>query len=120
MKKVTNARDVGTAVNPDGCKAPIEGSTMWGVSHALLEKATMAGGQIEQDNFDTYLVGRMENVPEMDIVLVQNGHYPAGTGEPVVTVVPAAIANAIEAASGARVREMPITPDSIKAALADA
>ena len=76
--------------------------------------------QIEQDNFDTYLVGRMENVPEMDIVLVQNGHYPAGTGEPVVTVVPAAIANAIEAASGARVREMPITPDSIKAALADA
>lgn len=120
VKKITIAMDVGTAVNPDGCKAQIEGSTMWGVSHALLEKATMSGGQIEQDNFDTYLVGRMENVPEMDIVLVQNGHYPAGTGEPVVTVVPAAIANAIEAASGARVREMPITPDSIKAALADA
>lgn len=120
VKKLTIAMDVGTAVNPDGCKAQIEGSAMWGVSHALLEKATMANGQIEQDNFDTYLVARMENVPEIDVTLVQNGHYPAGTGEPVVTVVPAAIANAIEAASGARVREMPITPDSIKSALADA
>ncbi len=120
VKKLTIAMDVGTAVNPDGCKAQIEGSAMWGVSHALLEKATMANGQIEQDNFDTYLVARMENAPEIDVTLVQNGHYPAGTGEPVVTVVPAAIANAIEAASGARVREMPITPDSIKSALADA
>jgi len=120
VKKLTIAMDVGTAVNPDGCKAQIEGSALWGCSHALLEKATMKGGQIEQDNFDTYLVGRMEHVPEIDITLIQNGHYPAGTGEPVVTVVPAAIANAIHDAVGARVREMPITPEAVKAAMSEA
>ena len=120
VRKLTIAMDVGTAVNPDGCLAQIEGSALWGVSHALLEKATVADGQIEQQNFDTYLVGRMDIVPEIDVVLIQNGHYPSGTGEPVVTVVPAAIANAIHDAVGARVRELPITPEAIKAAMAEA
>jgi len=118
--KLTIAMDVGTAVNPDGCMAQIQGSALWGVSHAIREKATMADGQIEQSNFDTYEVARMGDVPEIDVVLIQNGHYPAGTGEPVVTVVPAAIANAIHSAVGARVRELPITPEAIKAAMSKA
>lgn len=118
VRKLTIAMDIGTAVNPDGCLQQIEGSALWGVSHALKEKATMSNGGIDQQNFDTYETLRIDEVPEIDVVLIQNGHYPAGTGEPVVTVVPAAIANAIHDAVGARVRHIPITADDIKAAMA--
>jgi isoquinoline 1-oxidoreductase len=118
VRKLTIAMDIGTVVNPDGALAQLQGSALWGVSHALKEKCTMSNGGIDQANFDTYEVLRIDEVPEVDITLIQNGHYPAGTGEPVVTVVPAAIANAIQDAVGARVRELPITPAAIKAAMA--
>ncbi len=118
VQKLTVAMDVGTAGNPDGCIQQIQGSALWGVSHALKEKATMANGAIEQINFDTFEVLRINEVPEIDIVLIQSGPYPAGTGEPVVTVVPAAIANAVHDAVGARGRELPLTPNVIKAAIA--
>ena len=117
VRKLTIAMDIGTIVNPDGALSQLEGSALWGVSHALKEKCTLTNGGIDQGNFDTYDVVRMSDVPELDITLIQNGHYPAGTGEPVVTVVPAAIANAIHDASGARVRELPMTAALIKAAM---
>jgi isoquinoline 1-oxidoreductase len=118
VKKLTIAMDIGTVVNPDGALAQLEGSALWGVSHALKEKCTLSNGAIDQANFDTYEVLRIDEVPEVDITLIESGHYPAGTGEPVVTVVPPAIANAIDDAVGARVRELPITADAIKAAMA--
>jgi len=118
VKKLTIVMDVGTVVNPDGALSQIEGSALWGVSHALLERATMSNGGIDQTNFDTYEVLRMSDVPEIDIVLVQNGNYPAGIGEPATALVPASIANAIDDAVGARVRSVPITADAIKAAMA--
>ena len=118
VKKLTIAMDVGTVVNPDGALSQIEGSALWGVSHALRERATMSNGAIDQTNFDTYEVLRMSDVPEIDIVLVQNGNYPAGIGEPATALVPASIANAIDDAVGARVRSVPITADAIKAAMA--
>ena len=118
VKKLTIAMDIGTVVNPDGTMAQLEGSALWGVSHALKEKCTVSNGAIDQANFDTYEVLRIDEVPEVDITLIESGHYPAGTREPVVTVVPPAIANAIDDAVGARVRELPITADAIKAAMA--
>ena len=118
VKKLTIAMDIGTVVNPDGTRAQLEGSALWGVSHALKEKCTVTNGAIDQTNFDTYEVLRIDEVPEVDITLIESGQYPAGTGEPVVTVVPAAIGNAIYNAVGARVRELPMTADAIKAAMA--
>ena len=63
---------------------------------------------------------RLNQAPELEVVIIENGHYPAGTGEPATTVVAPAIANAIENAVGARVRSIPITPEKVKSALREA
>ena len=117
LKKLTIAVDLGTFVNPDGVRAQIEGASLWGVSLALFEKITMKDGKIEQSNYDTWTPLRINQVPEIDIVMIQNGHYPAGIGEPPVTAVGPAIANAIFAAVGARVRTLPITPEAVRDAM---
>jgi isoquinoline 1-oxidoreductase subunit beta len=117
LKKVTIAMDVGTIVNPDGVRAQIEGSVFWGASLALLEKATMANGGIQQTNFDSYTPMRMSQMPELDISIIGNGEPAVGCGEPAVTVVAPAIANAIFNAVGARVRSLPITAEAVKAAM---
>ena len=120
VKKVTVAMDVGTAVNPEGVKKQIEGSTLHGISLALYEDMTMKNGSIEQTNYDTWTPMRLDQAPEVETIIIQNGHYPAGTGEPATTVVAPAIANAIENAVGARVRSIPMTPEKIKSALREA
>ncbi|MBO0759071.1 MAG: xanthine dehydrogenase family protein molybdopterin-binding subunit, partial [Bradyrhizobiaceae bacterium] len=117
LKKLTLAMDVGTVVNPDGVRAQIEGSALWGASLALLEQATMKNGQIEQTNFDSYSPMRMAEVPELDISIFGNGEPAVGCGEPAVTVVAPAIGNAIFNAVGARVRSLPITAEKVKAAM---
>jgi isoquinoline 1-oxidoreductase beta subunit len=117
LHKLTVAIDIGTAVNPDGALAQVQGSTLWGVSLALYEQASMKDGNIEQTNFDTYTPLRMSQVPELDLHVLSTGNYPSGVGEPAVTVVAPAIANAVFNASGARVRTLPLTPERVKAAL---
>ena len=117
VKKLTVAMDVGTAVNPDGVRAQIEGSTLWGASLALLEKASMQKGAIEQRNFDGYTPMRMSQIPEVAVSVIANGERATGVGEPAVTVVAPAIGNAIFNASGARVRSLPITADAVKASM---
>ena len=117
LKKLTVAMDVGTVVNPDGVRAQIEGSTMWGVSLAMLEKATMENGGIQQTNFDSYAPMRMSQIPELDISIIANGEPAVGVGEPAVTVIAPAIGNAIFNAVGARVRSLPITAEAVKAAM---
>jgi len=117
VKKMWLALDVGTAVNPDGVRAQIEGSSLWGMSIALLEQATMKNGGIEQTNFDSYSPLRMAQVPELDITIIANGDPATGCGEPAVTVVAPAIGNAVFNAVGARVRSLPITAAAVKAAM---
>jgi isoquinoline 1-oxidoreductase beta subunit len=117
LKKLTIAMDVGTIINPDGARAQIEGSTLWGASIALYEKASMKDGGIQQTNYDSYTPMRMEQVPELDISIISNGEYPVGTGEPAVTVVAPAIGNAVFNAVGARVRSLPITAEAVKSAM---
>ena len=78
MKKLTVAMDVGTVVNPDGVRAQIEGSVLWGASLAMLEKATMKNGGIEQTNFDSYTPMRMSQMPELDISIIANGEPAVG------------------------------------------
>ncbi|EKS33223.1 xanthine dehydrogenase family protein molybdopterin-binding subunit [Afipia clevelandensis] len=117
VKKLTVATDVGTQVNPDGIRAQVEGAALWGMSLALFEKATMKDGAIEQSNFDSYTPMRMSQVPEVAIAVIANGEPATGVGEPAVTVVAPALANAIHNAVGARVRSLPITADAVKAGM---
>ena len=117
LKKVTVAMDVGTIVNPDGVRAQIEGSIFWGASLAMLEKATMKDGGIEQRNFDGYTPMRMSQIPEIDVSIIGNGEPAVGCGEPAVTVIAPAVGNAIFNAVGARVRSLPITAEAVQAAM---
>ena len=117
VHKLTVVIDIGTTINPDGARAQTEGATLWGLSLALYEQASMKNGNIVQANFDTYTPLRMDQVPELDIHVLNTGNYPSGVGEPAVTVVAPAIANAVYNASGARVRTLPLTPDRVKAAM---
>jgi isoquinoline 1-oxidoreductase beta subunit len=117
VKKLTVASDVGTAVNPDGIRAQVMGATNWGMSLALFEEGTMKDGAIEQSNFDSYTPMRMAQHPEIELAVIANGEPPTGVGEPAVTVIAPAIANAIFNAVGARVRSLPITAEKVKAAM---
>jgi isoquinoline 1-oxidoreductase subunit beta len=115
VKKLTVATDVGTQVHPDNIRAQVEGAALWGVSLALYEKATLKNGGIEQTNFDTYTPLRMSQLPEVAVSVIANGEHATGVGEPAVTVVAPALANAIFNACGARVRSLPITAEAVKA-----
>ncbi len=117
VEKLTLGMDVGTAVNPNGVKAQIAGSAMWGLSIATLEQATLENGAIDAMNFDSYTPARMSNLPELDIGLLPTANYPTGCGEPGTTVVAPAIANAIFNATGARVRSLPITAEKVAEAM---
>ena len=117
VKKLTVATDVGTQVHPDNIRAQVEGAALWGLSLAMYEKATLKDGGIEQTNFDTYTPLRMSQVPEVAISVIANGEHATGVGEPAVTVIAPALANAIFNACGARVRSLPITAEAVKAAM---
>jgi CO/xanthine dehydrogenase Mo-binding subunit len=115
VKKLTVATDIGTQVHPDNVRAQVEGAALWGLSLAMYEKATLKGGGIEQTNFDTYTPLRMSQTPEVAVAVIANGEPARGVGEPAVTVIAPALANAIFNASGARVRSLPITAEAVKA-----
>ncbi|TPE53256.1 xanthine dehydrogenase family protein molybdopterin-binding subunit [Amaricoccus solimangrovi] len=109
--------DCGTVIDPDGARAQIEGAALWGVSMALREGTRFVGGRVADSNLDTYTPLRMEDTPEVEIELVDSAEAPVGLGEPGVTAVAPAIANAIFAAVGVRVRHLPITAEAIRDAL---
>lgn len=108
VRKVWQTIDCGTVVHPDGAMAQAEGATLWGVSLALHEGATFENGEVKEQNFDTYTPLRMADVPELDIKFVESTEFPTGLGEPPVIAVQPAIADAIHAAIGVRVRDLPI------------
>jgi isoquinoline 1-oxidoreductase subunit beta len=117
VKKLTVATDIGTQVHPDNVRAQVEGAALWGLSLAMYEKATLKGGGIEQTNFDTYTPLRMSQTPEVAVAVIANGEPARGVGEPAVTVIAPALANAIFNASGVRVRSLPITAEAVKAGM---
>ncbi|MGI9203141.1 MAG: molybdopterin cofactor-binding domain-containing protein [Woeseiaceae bacterium] len=108
VKKIWQSIDCGTVVHPDGARAQAEGATLWGVSLALHEGTAFENGEVRDSNLDTYTPLRMADVPELDISFVENTEFPMGMGEPPLIAVPPAIGNAIYAATGTRVRDLPI------------
>ncbi|MFK8048764.1 MAG: molybdopterin cofactor-binding domain-containing protein [Halioglobus sp.] len=115
VKKLSVQVDCGTQVHPDGALAQVESSVLWGLSLALFEGTEIADGQVADHNLDTYSPLRMADVPELDIQFVQSNEMPVGLGEPGLIVVGPAIANAIYAATGVRLRDLPIKPEDVVA-----
>ena len=118
LQKLTVVIDAGTIVHPDGALAQTEGAALWGASMALHEGTEFVNGQVKDVNLNSYRPMRMSDVPELDIEFVDSELQSVGLGEPATTVVGPAIGNAIFAASGARVRHLPITAEAVKRALA--
>lgn len=108
VKKIWQTIDCGTVVHPDGAMAQAEGATLWGLSLALYEGTAFADGQVKDRNLDKYKPLRMADVPELSIRFMQSTEFPTGLGEPPLIAVPPALGNAIFAATGTRVRDLPI------------
>jgi isoquinoline 1-oxidoreductase len=118
VERVTTAVDLGQVVNPDGARQQVEGAVTMGLGYALTEELRFRGGRILDENFDTYRIPRFTDLPRIQVVLVDNPGLPAqGLGEPPIVTMGAVLANAIFDATGARVRELPMTPERVRAAL---
>ncbi|MDK1386475.1 molybdopterin-dependent oxidoreductase [Sinorhizobium sp. 8-89] len=117
VERLTSVIDAGTIVDPGGALAQAEGATLWGASLALFEGTRFENGQVVDRNLDTYTPLRIADTPPLDISFVDSREAPTGLGEPPTTVVGPAIANAIFAASGARLRHIPITAEAVKEAI---
>ncbi len=109
IPRVDFAVDAGRVINPDRVKAQFEGAAVFGASIALMNEITASGGAVQQSNFHDYQVARINEAPiETRVHLVQSDAPPAGVGEPGVPPIPPAICNAIFAATGKRMRDLPI------------
>jgi isoquinoline 1-oxidoreductase len=118
VKRIVTAQDQGVTVSPDGSRQQIEGSAMMGLGYALTEEVRFKNGAVLDRNFDTYELPRFSWLPQIESVLIENPEVAsAGCGEPPIVTIGAVIANAIYDAVGARVLQLPMTPERIKAAL---
>ena len=118
VKKITLAHDCGLIVNPDGLKNQIEGNILQAVSRALLEEVKFGSTGQKNLDWDSYPVIRFNQIPEVEIVLIDRPEMqPLGGGEPSIVPVTAAIANAIFDATGARLRQVPFTPERVLSAI---
>ena len=108
VHRVTCVVDCGRAVNPDIVAAQLEGGTIFGLSAALNEEITLGRGRVEQSNFHDYPVLRMDAVPDIDVQVVPSEGPPGAVGETAVPPVAPALANAIFAATGHRIRRLPL------------
>ena len=119
VHKIAAAMDCGLVVNPDGAIAQVEGNVMWGVGSALIEELVVEDGQVVATNFDRYPLLTIQDAPEVAVVLVDSGDgKPRGVGEPPLGPVVPAIANALFALTGQRIRQLPMNEARVKAALA--
>jgi isoquinoline 1-oxidoreductase subunit beta len=116
VHRIVAATDPGHAVNPQQISAQVEGSFAYGLSAALFGECTVKGGRIEQENFNTYPVVQMQHMPAVETVLVPSGGFWGGVGEPTIAVAAPAVMNAVFAATGKRIRTLPMRHHDLKAA----
>ncbi len=118
VNRVTVAQDCGLIANPDGLKNQVEGNVVQGVGRALLEEVHFDESGVRNLDWNSYSTVRFEDVPEVEIVLINRPELGfLGAGEAAIVPVPAAIANAVFDAAGARVRDVPLTPERVLRAL---
>ncbi len=116
VHRIVAATDPGTAVNPDQIRAQVEGSFVYGLSAALYSENTIDKGRVVEGNFDSYEVMRLAAMPKVETVLMPSGGFWGGVGEPTIAVAAPAVLNAIFAATGKRVRSLPIKGQDLRAA----
>jgi len=117
--RIVCAQDMGIVVNPEGARMQIEGGLTMGLGYALSEELRFEGGEILDQNFDTYHLPRFSGAPRIEPVLVRNDALaPQGCGEPAITTTGGVIANAVFDAVGARMLRLPMTPARVLAAIA--
>jgi isoquinoline 1-oxidoreductase beta subunit len=116
VHRIVAATDPGHAVNPQQIAAQVEGSFAYGLSAALFGGCTVKDGRIEQQNFSDYPVVQMEHMPKVEAILMPSGGFWGGVGEPTIAVAAPAVLNAIFAATGKRIRDLPLKNHSLKKA----
>ncbi len=116
VHRIVAATDPGHAVNPQQIEAQVEGSFAYGLSAALFGECTVKDGAIEQKNFDTYPAVLMKHMPKVETVVMPSGGFWGGVGEPTIAVAAPAVLNAIFAATGKRIRDLPLKNHSLKRA----
>jgi isoquinoline 1-oxidoreductase len=118
VRRLLAAQDMGVVVNPEGAKQQMEGCLTMGLGYSLAEEVHFKNGEVLDTNFDTYELPRFSWVPKIQTVLVESPDVPAqGGGEPAIVPMGAVLANAVFDAVGARVRQLPMTPARVVAAL---
>ena len=115
IHRIVAATDCGNAVNPQQIEAQVEGSFVYGLSAALYQECTMKDGRIEQTNFADYPTLKLADMPKVETVLMPSGGFWGGVGEPTIAVAAPAVLNAIFAATGKRIRDLPLKNHSLKA-----
>jgi len=118
VKRVVSAQDMGLSINPEGATIQMEGCITMGMGYALTEEIHFRGGEILDLNFDTYEIPRFSWLPKIETVVLDNPNSPPqGGGEPAIITMGAVLANAVFDACGARVFQLPMTPERVKEAL---
>jgi CO/xanthine dehydrogenase Mo-binding subunit len=119
IKRVVCAQEMGLCVNPEGARIQMEGCMMMGLGYALTEEIHFTGGDMHDKNFDSCQLPRFSWLPEFETVILDAKDLPPHRGgEPAVICTGGVIANAIFEATGARVLQLPVTPERLKTALA--
>ena len=114
IHKITAATNPGHVVNPAQIDRQVAGSFVYGLSAALYGEITVKDGAVEQTNFDTYNVMRIDEMPDVETVLVPTNDFWGGVGEPTIAVAAPAVLNAIAKATGKRVRNLPLMNNDLK------
>ena len=116
IHRIVAATDPGHAVNPQQIEAQVEGSFVYGLSASLHGECTLKDGRIEQNNFHTYPVLKMDEMPKVETITMPSGGFWGGVGEPTIAVAAPAVLNAIFAATGMRIRDLPLKKHNLKKA----
>jgi isoquinoline 1-oxidoreductase beta subunit len=114
VHRVTCAVDCGQTVNPAIVKRQMESGIVFGLTAALYGKITVKDGRVEQSNFHDYPMLRMADMPQVDVHIVDSKEAPGGVGEPGLPPLAPALVNAIQAATGKRLRKLPIDANALK------
>ena len=115
IHRIVAATDCGNAVNPQQIEAQVEGSFVYGLGAALYQECTVKNGRIEQSNFADYPSLKLADMPKVETVILASGGFWGGVGEPTIAVAAPAVLNAIFAATGKRIRDLPLKNHSLKA-----